>query len=92
MKTTQNNIELIKITTVSKCDSYMVKDAEGRVLGFLDKYRNTKTETHPWKAFAAKYNADIKGFQYAGENFFECFYGSTAKADAIAALVNRAAL
>lgn len=91
MKTTQNNIELIKITTVSKCDSYMVK-AEGKVIGFLDKYRNTKTETHPWKAFAAKYNADVKGFQYAGEIFFECFYGPTAKAEAIVALINRAAL
>jgi hypothetical protein len=70
-----NNIELIQIRKASKGQpaGYMVKMA-GRVIGFLDKYRDTRTETHPWKAFAAKFNPATGGFQYAGEIAFKCFY------------------
>lgn len=37
---------------------YLVKDAErlaegdAAILGMLEKYSNTRTDTHPWKAFA----------------------------------------
>lgn len=30
---------------------YLVKDSAGVVLGMLEKYRNTRTDTHPWKAY-----------------------------------------
>ena len=30
---------------------YLVKDDRGTPIGFLEKFRNTRTETHPWKAF-----------------------------------------
>lgn len=30
---------------------YLVKDTYGAVIGMLEKYHNTRTETHPWKAF-----------------------------------------
>ena len=71
----QNGCELIAIKKAAKGvpAGYMVK-FEGRVIGFLDKYRNTKTETHPWKAFAAKLNPAGDGYMYAPEIAFQCFY------------------
>lgn len=30
---------------------WLVKNEDGRVLGFLTRFRDTRTETHPWKAF-----------------------------------------
>ena len=71
-----NEITLIQIRKASKGQpaGYMVKMGETRVIGFLDKYPNTRTETHPWKAFAAKLNPAGDGFMYAGEIAFQCFY------------------
>lgn len=33
-------------------DFYIVKNGE-RIVGFLEKIPNTRTETHPWKAYRA---------------------------------------
>lgn len=30
---------------------YLVKDQDGNVVGLLEKYPNTRTDRHPWKAF-----------------------------------------
>jgi len=44
------------LTTVSKKNAretvQLVTDADGREIGLLTKYRDTRTEWHPWKAFA----------------------------------------
>ena len=78
------NIQLISIrkATPGSPAGYMVK-MNGHVIGFLDKYNNTRTETHPWKAFAAKLNPARDGYMYAPENGFQCFYGRSGQKDAI---------
>lgn len=80
------NIEIIKIRNGSAANpaGYMVK-VGNVVIGFLDKYANTRTETHPWKAFAAKKDAS-GNYVYAGEIAFQCFYGTTGKAKAVSFL------
>ena len=30
---------------------YLVKNNRNIIIGLLEKYNNTRTETHPWKAF-----------------------------------------
>ena len=83
------NIELTKISTPgSKSVAYMVKFG-GITIGFIEKFKDTKTEVNPWKAFAARYNAALKGYHYDGETFFEVFYGKKGKGDAIEALRKR---
>ena len=41
---------------------YLVK-AGGMLIGFLSKFKNTRTETHPWKAFGMKWNPGLHGTQ-----------------------------
>jgi len=67
------NIELISIRKADRNTpaGYMVK-LGGKVIGFLDKYNNTKSETHPWKAFGAKKVGD--NYQYDTAGLFKCFY------------------
>ncbi len=52
---------------------YLVR-VNGSVVGMLEKWRNTKTDTHPWKAFAG-YGFDSK--------FVGAYYGRTGKQQAI---------
>lgn len=85
-----SKLELIDIKRASGKSSmfaaYMVK-FEGRAIGFLEKYRNTRTETHPWKAFGVKPSVTEPGcFQY-DPSFFFTFYGADAKARAIMSLL-----
>lgn len=50
---------------------------DGREIGTLEKYKNTRTDTHPWKAFApVGVNAQFLG----------AFYGSNAQLAAIGAV------
>jgi hypothetical protein len=47
---------MLKVEQVEKAGKrrpalYLVKDGE-RIVGLLEKYRNTRTDTHPWKAFS----------------------------------------
>jgi len=45
----------VRIEWISKandvCHVYLVRNENGLIIGMLEKYRNTRTETHPWKAF-----------------------------------------
>ena len=46
----------MKIETVRKASKgspalHLLKNEEGVIIGMLEKYRNTRTEQHPWKAF-----------------------------------------
>jgi len=46
------DIKKLKHSGDKKEDWFMVKDAVGKVLGFLTKFKPVPGETHPWKAFA----------------------------------------
>lgn len=88
--TNTTKLELVDIRKASGKESlfaaYMVK-FEGRAIGFIEKYRNTRTETHPWKAFGAKPSTEHSGcFQYDA-TFFFTFYGADGKARAIMSLL-----
>lgn len=48
------NITLTNVKTNSKSPNFYVVRLEGRVIGFLEKYANSRTETHPYKAFGVK--------------------------------------
>lgn len=44
---------------------YLVKNASGFVVGLLEKYPNSRTDTHPWKAFTGRDNQKFLGVSYA---------------------------
>jgi hypothetical protein len=43
--------EQVREATAHSAALFLVK-ADGRVVGMIEKYRNTRTEIHPWKAFS----------------------------------------
>lgn len=47
------NIKLVKVNTLN-FDSMKAVVADGKEIGFITKYKNTRTETHPWKAYSGK--------------------------------------
>ena len=55
----------------------------GRLLGFITKYTDDATTTHPWKAFLPKFVARSR--PQFGE-MVAVFYGKRAQADAIECL------
>jgi hypothetical protein len=58
---------------------YLVK-AGGRIVGQLEKYRNTRTERHPWKAYKGT------GFE---RRFIGAYYPEDGgRAAAVAAVTN----
>jgi hypothetical protein len=73
-----NKVQWIKIQT-GKPDAWMLKLNEKTVLGFVEKYKNTRTETHPFKVFGAKLNPEGNGFQYDWA-VFSIVYGSKLEA------------
>lgn len=80
--TTPNKLTLIQIQTQGKGFSYnawMVKTDDNTVLGFMDKYRNTRTEEHPYKIYGAKLNASGDAFQYDTSVFIPV-YGTRTEA------------
>lgn len=56
---------------------YVVTDG-GREVGLLEKYRNTRTDSHPWKAFAGI---------GVGSRFIGAFYPEDGGRDAALAAV-----
>jgi hypothetical protein len=66
----------IRPATQGRAALHVVLEGD-REVGLLEKYKNTKTETHPWKAFKGIGEA----CQYLG-----AFYGRSGKADALAAI------
>ena len=43
-------LEQVRKATSGRAAQYLVKQ-DGLVLGLLEKYRDTRIEQHPWKAF-----------------------------------------
>ena len=77
----------IKVEAVQKYQHstlYTVKDGP-KLIGFLEKYTNTRTETHPWKPFLPHTH---KPFQVG--QMLEPVYGANAKQLAIQQLVDAA--
>lgn len=59
-------------------DRYLVMRPGGAIVGMLEKYKNTRTEIHPWKAFLG-----VGG----GQTFLGAFYADAGgKRAAIAAI------
>jgi hypothetical protein len=56
---------------------YLAK-CEDKVVGMLEKYKNTRTDTHPWKAY--------KG-SGAERVYLGVFYGKTGYKDAVKAIM-----
>lgn len=45
-------LEQIKKPTTQSAGLWLVKrNSNKAIIGMLEKYRNTRTDTHPWKAF-----------------------------------------
>ncbi len=66
-----------------KYDTYLVK-VDGEIIGLLEKWKNTRTDKHPWKAF--------KGHG-AACTFLKAFYPEEGGKDAaILAVVHAAGL
>ena len=75
-----SNIECIDKGGAGRASVYLVKKGPGgdeMIVGMLEKYRNTRTETHPWKAFAG---------HGATRSYLGAFYGPTGREDAIHAI------
>jgi len=90
MSNAHKNIETIKISSGnSKLTAYMVK-AGGKCIGFIEKWKNTRTEENPWKAYGARYNTAVQGYQYAPENFFATYFEKNGKDISISALLANA--
>ncbi len=61
--------------------------ADGRKIGFLTKYNNTRTETHPWKVFRYLGTKTYGGQVVADSQYVTCFYADAGgKKAAIAEL------
>lgn len=61
---------------------YLVKDEMGRDIGMLVKWRNTRTDRHPWKAFGPLVNSSEP------RKFLGAFYGPNGKRDALQAVAS----
>ena len=74
----QHLVELKKIKMGGIPFAFVVV-RDGHEIGFITKYRDTRTETHPWKAFVG-----------IGEHstYLGAAYGSDGKAKAIQAIVD----
>jgi hypothetical protein len=68
-------VELRKAATTEGAAEYLVK-RKGYVIGILEKYTDTATDEHPWKAF--RFGGILVGF----------FFGINGKKNAIDALKN----
>jgi len=80
----------IKLSRISQAGDgllrYMVV-ANEKTVGFISKYRDTRTETHPWKAFAARQVSPSSPL--LSTDGFQTFYGPDAKKQAISFLTAR---
>ena len=76
-------VELYRKSGGSQSPSVYLVKVDGVLKGRLEKFPNTRTDTHPWKAFAFQngdpMHADKVGFFYAADG---------GKKAAVAALVN----
>ena len=67
------------IKSVNGCAALWLVKEDGKVIGMLEKYPDTKEETHPFKAFSGV------GFK---SKFLSAYYGRTGREDAIRAIQN----
>jgi hypothetical protein len=72
------SVEQVRKAGTGTAALFIVKNEAGKVIGLLEKYRDTRHETHPWKAFiGVGMNA-----KYLGAH-----YGPTGKKDALNAVL-----
>jgi hypothetical protein len=74
-----------------KWTDYLVTDANGRDVGVLVKWRDTRTDKHPWKAYGALDHYEV-GSSVVGREFLGAFYpedGGRASALAMIARASR---
>lgn len=77
MKNRNVTEELVRKGGRGSYSLYLIR-VNGRAVGLLEKYPNTRTETHPWKAFlGVGLKADYQGAFYAEDG------GKKAALDAI---------
>lgn len=81
MNDANNNskIEWVPINGAGMGKAWMLKTNTNTVLGFVTKYANTRTETHPFKVFGAKLNATADGVMF-DHAVFSPVYGSKLEA------------
>jgi len=80
-----NNLQLIKIQRGSRGTAMvlMIKTSVadgGRVLGFLEKFNDTSTESHPYKIFHATRDAASGDIIYDSTRFMIPVYGTRGRA------------
>jgi hypothetical protein len=77
---------LTKIKITNACSSFLVT-VDGQAAGLVQKFWNTPTEEHPWKAFSGVGLAS----QYVGA-FYPSDGGKSAAVRAVVALANEAGI
>jgi hypothetical protein len=45
-------LKQVKKARAGTAGMWLVKDDNGNILGLLEKYNDTRTDKHPWKAFS----------------------------------------
>jgi hypothetical protein len=73
MELAKITLELVKKARGGSTGMWLVKDSDGNILGLLEKYNDTRTDKHPWKAFLG-HGASVK---YLGA-FYPELGGKTA--------------
>lgn len=75
MRKTFGEYKLVKIdTSITYEMAYAVTDYDGDMIGFVSKFKDTRTEIHPWKAWgAAKSEYGHSHPQFSREQF-DVFY------------------
>lgn len=79
----------VKVTQVRKAkekemSAQYIVELHGRLVGVLEKYRNTRTETHPWKAFGPPKTVPEPN------DFYGAFFGANGKARALETVLGQA--
>lgn len=77
----KNDTVILKGKNNGKANFHIIY-VTGQIIGFLEKYPNTRTETHPWKAFGKKM---VDGRPQVDGDKFKAFYAEDGgKAAAVA--------
>jgi hypothetical protein len=74
-------IEQVKKGKGGTAGMWLVKDEAGNIIGLLEKYNDTRTEKHPWKAFSG---------HGAGCKYLRAFYPEEGGKEAAIAAVKSA--
>ena len=78
-----NNIKILKINKTTIASAFMIKIGSDKVLGFIEKFHDTRSTKNPWRIYGAMVTTNeegTQGFRY-NNNVFYTTYGS--KNDAV---------